>query len=1084
MGRPSLSSSPFRQARIALYALIFGLAWGIGAPSAYADSVSTHVTGLPAGNGEEAGPSGTYDSLTGQYYKLQPVSEINPNTGKPLPDPQFKRFDLLSSPDGFTFSYHKTLVDAGDVTLFVDNFDNYGGEVNANWSVHAGTWQVAEEATNVFVQTDAGGGIASYAGGGDWTDYLFSADVKDGDGAAAILGRYRDAGHYYQLIVTGNAWRLDKRDGGDPVVLDEGSFAASAGDTYNLKLLFEGADIRAYIDGVQVSQTSDSGLAGGTVGLRADGGQARFDNVRVRQQMLLDDFEQGFGHWTSAKGSWQAYTETYASGNPDNVVYRETSGSGIAYAGSEAWTDYHVSAYVKQTGGGAALLGRYQDSTHYYQLLIKSDSWVLNKNVGGKWTTLRSGNYAFSSTKYYHLKMIFSGSSITAGIWDENGKAIINSPHHNNPVTVTDTSMGSGKIGLRTTGEAYFDNVNVGDVLSDAMFRSTGMIKSPLTGHWSIWTKRQYGTHGDGNLGGGGARHLASLTSMDGRIDGDYVLVYAGMPDGNPSGDKGIFTDDDENRSSYILSADPGNGLLHLYKLNPDRDNFDQSASRPGHKDGLVSSVDCSPQGINCYSVNGKFNLEAPSLLKRDGYYYIFGSGVSGWYPNQQQYTYAPSLSGPWAQSRKIGDASGFHSQLFSVRRISGTEQTSFLFWASRNGQLWGGPSTAVHLPMYQNNPSSTPDEDFSFSTNYYDYVTMNETTGEVKGHHYDIGTLLPVAGVSAAYDNGVNVPGNVADGSDATYWINDNTQAGGVLEFDLGSEHQIKAIKLKLDPDNSGGSYRRVSRIKVEVGDGTDYTTVYETDSDGIGGVTAAVDWLQPIHLQDATRSGQFVRVSLAGPNSDTSNNYTFKVYEAEIWGDTANAVPVVDDRFTDEAVGSEPAGWTIAADTCTCGKVRQDWGDHLLKLKDNSARGHVTAERSFVRQKGAAVVFSFDFMFSQVGTGDAIVLGLGAADALRIANTPSGLRYDDSLGSGQLLAPVDAGVWYRMRIEANTDVGTFDAYLAETADAAPSATPVRGGGRLAAGVNALDRLRFETSGSGKGEFLIDNVQVSGPLY
>jgi hypothetical protein len=45
-----------------------------------------------------------------------------------------------------------------------------------------------------------------------------------------------------------------------------------------------------------------------------------------------------------------------------------------------------------------------------------------------------------------------------------------------------------------------------------------------------------------------------------------------------------------------------------------------------------------------------KEKIESPALLKRNGIYYMFGSHLSGWAPNDNVYSTAQSISGPWSQ--------------------------------------------------------------------------------------------------------------------------------------------------------------------------------------------------------------------------------------------------------------------------------------------------------------------------------------------------------------------------------------------------------------------------------------------------
>jgi hypothetical protein len=41
--------------------------------------------------------------------------------------------------------------------------------------------------------------------------------------------------------------------------------------------------------------------------------------------------------------------------------------------------------------------------------------------------------------------------------------------------------------------------------------------------------------------------------------------------------------------------------------------------------------------------------MEAPAMFKQNGYYFIFASHLTGWAPNDNMYSYATSLSGPWS---------------------------------------------------------------------------------------------------------------------------------------------------------------------------------------------------------------------------------------------------------------------------------------------------------------------------------------------------------------------------------------------------------------------------------------------------
>ena len=66
----------------------------------------------------------------------------------------------------------------------------------------------------------------------------------------------------------------------------------------------------------------------------------------------------------------------------------------VSLAGSPAWRDYYVQAYVNlnsDAGSGVTILGRVQDATHFYQAELRRDgsgnkTWMLWKNSGGRWS--------------------------------------------------------------------------------------------------------------------------------------------------------------------------------------------------------------------------------------------------------------------------------------------------------------------------------------------------------------------------------------------------------------------------------------------------------------------------------------------------------------------------------------------------------------------------------------------------------------------------------------------------------------------------------------------------------------------------
>jgi len=130
----------------------------------------------------------------------------------------------------------------------------------------------------------------------------------------------------------------------------------------------------------------------------------------------------------------------------------------------------------------------------------------------------------------------------------------------------------------------------------------------------------------------------------------------------------------DEDGSAYLLSEDRQNGL-HIYKLSADYLS-------------VTSLVYTWPE-----------KYEAPAILKKGGAYFMFASHLSGWDANDNLYSSATSLFGPWSPW-----------QLFAPQGSKTfTSQTTFILPVGRDtaiymGDRWVGKnlmrSTYVWLPL------------------------------------------------------------------------------------------------------------------------------------------------------------------------------------------------------------------------------------------------------------------------------------------------------------------------------------------------------------------------------------------------
>jgi hypothetical protein len=79
--------------------------------------------------------------------------------------------------------------------------------------------------------------------------------------------------------------------------------------------------------------------------------------------------------------------------------------------------------------------------------------------------------------------------------------------------------------------------------------------------------------------------------------------------------------------------------------------------------------------------------MEAPTIFKSDGKYYMINSGCTGWLPNEARSAWAPSIWGPWEElgNPSIGLESEitFNSQGTFVLPVHG-KKDAFIFVADR----------------------------------------------------------------------------------------------------------------------------------------------------------------------------------------------------------------------------------------------------------------------------------------------------------------------------------------------------------------------------------------------------------------
>lgn len=186
-------------------------------------------------------------------------------------------------------------------------------------------------------------------------------------------------------------------------------------------------------------------------------------------------------------------------------------------------------------------------------------------------------------------------------------------------------------------------------------------------------------------------------------VCGKYTYKGSWQPLGYQSRDIGVFQDDDG--SAYLLTEDvsacpDAHNLFFPYRyLFMIFLSWTKISHVPQRVNGLRIDAMTSDY-LNVSSNTYLFaDYEAPALVKKNGYYFLFASHLSGWDPNDNVYTYATSLSGPWSSWTTFA----------TVGSDTYTSQTNFILPVSSSLTMYMGDrwvstnlmrSTYVWLPL------------------------------------------------------------------------------------------------------------------------------------------------------------------------------------------------------------------------------------------------------------------------------------------------------------------------------------------------------------------------------------------------
>lgn len=211
----------------------------------------------------------------------------------------------------------------------------------------------------------------------------------------------------------------------------------------------------------------------------------------------------------------------------------------------------------------------------------------------------------------------------------------------------------------------------------------------------------------------------------------DYVMDGSGNLT-ITMGDKGIYQDDDANKTAYLLcTADDGgntNGTTKIIRLN---------SNYIGQAAVLQSWT---------VTTNRK---EALAIMKRNGTYYLTASGTHGWNSGNSHYRTASSLTGTFSAWQVIptnpSSTDCFNTQHDYILKIVGSVATSYIYLGDRWSQDTGvGFGRNAWYPItFDGSGVPTIQGDTTWS--------INPTTGVINGTPQTI-TLSPTKDAMVKY--------------------------------------------------------------------------------------------------------------------------------------------------------------------------------------------------------------------------------------------------------------------------------------------------------------------------------------------
>jgi hypothetical protein len=195
-------------------------------------------------------------------------------------------------------------------------------------------------------------------------------------------------------------------------------------------------------------------------------------------------------------------------------------------------------------------------------------------------------------------------------------------------------------------------------------------------------------------------RHKVGFACCD-TVGGDYEFARYVYPEGNrSSGDQSVYQEGDDGYlictlDKLIEGKRYLNQSLAIFKLTPDYLDIEKKVFEG------FDNVNGNPAVFPRHHTS----REASHIIKVNGVYYWFSSGLNGWNSSETKYATASALAGPWSELKRLAtepaSPDSFNTQHDFVIPITGAQTTTYLYVGDRYSQHHGrGTGRNIFLPL------------------------------------------------------------------------------------------------------------------------------------------------------------------------------------------------------------------------------------------------------------------------------------------------------------------------------------------------------------------------------------------------